>query len=187
MDILFIGVGGQGVLFASELMARAAMINGLDVKKSEVHGMAQRGGSVVSGVRFGQKVYSPTIETANVICSLELIETLRIINYLKPGGKVFVNNQRIIPMTAFIGDVPYPDDPVQMAKEFSNNIALVNALDIAKDSGNPRIINVVMLGAASTVIDFSEKIWQEAIESIGKFVEINKKAFFAGRRLVKEI
>lgn len=185
MDILFIGVGGQGVLFASELMAHAAMINGLDVKKSEVHGMAQRGGSVMSGVRFGEKIYSPTIEKANVICSLELIETLRSINYLKPDGKVFINNHRIVPITAFIGNVPYPDDPIQMIKKLTNNVVLVNALKIAKNSGNPRATNIVMLGAVSTVIDFPEKIWEKAIEGIGKFVEVNKKAFFAGREAVK--
>ena len=184
MDILFIGVGGQGVLFASELMARAAMINKLDVKKSEVHGMAQRGGSVISGVRFGQKVYSPTIEKADIICSLELIETLRCINYLKPDGKIFVNNQKIVPMTAFIGNVPYPDDPTQMIKESTDNVVLVNALEIAKRLGNPRIVNVVMVGAVSTAVDFPEKVWEEAIEGVGKFIEINKKAFIAGRSLV---
>ncbi len=183
MDILFIGVGGQGILFASELVARAAMINGLNVKKSDIHGMAQRGGSVISGLRFGQKVYSPTIDKADVICSLELIEALRVINYLKPNGKIFVNNQRIIPMTAFIGNVPYPDDPFQMIKKISNNATLLNALDIAKELSNPRIVNVVMVGAVSTALDFPEKVWQEAIESIGKFVEINKKAFAAGQKL----
>jgi indolepyruvate ferredoxin oxidoreductase beta subunit len=181
MDILFTGVGGQGILFASELVARAAILNGLDVKKSEIHGMAQRGGSVVSGVRFGKKVYSPLIEKADIICSFELIESLRNIRYLKAGGRVFINNQRIVPMTAFIGNIPYPDDPILILKEYTQNFTLIDGLKIAKSLGDPRLVNVIMVGAISTAIGFTEQIWYKVIEEIGKSVEINKKAFKEGK------
>lgn len=181
MDIVFTGVGGQGVLFASELLSEAAIVNGLDVKKSEIHGMAQRGGSVISGVRIGKKIYAPTIEKADILCSFELIEAIRNVHILKPESKVFVNAQKIIPMTAFLGKVPYPDDPVAMLEKYTKNYKIINAIDIAKKIGKLNVVNAIMLGAVSTAIDFKPETWEKAIENYGKFIDINKKAFNAGR------
>lgn len=181
MDVLFTGVGGQGVLFASELLSSAAILEGLDVKKSEIHGMAQRGGSVISGIRFGAKVDSPIVEKTDILCAFEPIEVLRTINILKPGGKVFVNDQRIIPMTAFIGDTPYPDDPISLIEKHTKNLTVIDAVGIAKSLGRINMVNVVMIGAVSTALEFPVETWEKAIENIGKAVDLNKKAFHLGR------
>ena len=184
-DIIFCGVGGQGILLASEIISQVALDSGLDIKKSEVHGMAQRGGSVVSHVRISEKVYSPLIKTgtADYLVSFEQIETVRYIDLLKPDGEIIMNTQRIVPITAYIGDTPYPDDVIPMLKVKTANIHPIDALDIAVKAGNKNTVNIVMLGALSNVMEFEEKIWIESLRKRvpAKFLDVNMKAFKAGR------
>ena len=184
IDIIFCGVGGQGILLASEVISQVAMDSGLDIKKAEVHGMAQRGGSVVSHVRISDKVYSPLIKTgsADFLVSFEQIETVRYLNLLKKDGQIIMNSQRIIPITAYIGDTPYPDDVIPMLNEKTRKVEVLDALDIATKVGNKNTVNVVMLGALSKSLSFTEKVWEEAIKKRvpAKFLDINIKAFKAG-------
>jgi indolepyruvate ferredoxin oxidoreductase, beta subunit len=184
-DIIFCGVGGQGTLLASEVISQVALDSGLDVKKAEVHGMAQRGGSVVSHVRISEKVYSPLIKTggADYLVSFEQLETVRYLDLLKPNGQIIMNSQRIIPITAYIGDTPYPDDVLPMLKVKTTLIHVIDALDIAMKAGNKNTVNIVILGALSKIMDFSENAWEEALRKRvpAKFLDVNMKAFKLGR------
>ncbi len=187
IDIIICGVGGQGVLLASEVLGRLAISCGLDVKKSEIHGMAQRGGSVFSHVRIAERVYSPVIPlgTADYMLAFEELEALRYAQYLKPDAKVLVNKQRINPLTVLSGEAKYPENPVAMMRRHFS-VWDIPALEVAKAIGNPRALNMVMLGALSTFLPWSEETWLSAIEvSIpSRFLEINKKAFLEGRVLI---
>lgn len=184
-NILIAGVGGQGVLLVSEILSEACLRAGCDVKKSEVHGMAQRGGSVTSHVRFGKQVHSPLIEKgqADVLVSFEELEALRWIAFLKPGGTVVVNAQRIAPITVSSGVSTYPEDVLEQLRERTSRVVAVDGIGIAQKVGNPRVVNVVLLGALSNHLNIEESIWRETISARvpPKTVDVNLKAFEAGR------
>jgi indolepyruvate ferredoxin oxidoreductase beta subunit len=187
-SVVLAGVGGQGILLASEVLARAAMIAGYDVKTNEVHGMAQRGGSVIAQVRYGPEVYSPLVarKSAMVLGALEQIEALRFADLLAPDGLAVVNAQAIVPVTVSMGAAGYPQDvESRLWKAFSKLIYL-KAAEMAKDLGNIQAANIVLLGAVSQGLDLPDEAWQEAIAvSVKeKFRELNLKAFEAGRSLV---
>ncbi|MCK5832492.1 indolepyruvate oxidoreductase subunit beta [bacterium] len=184
--VFITGVGGQGILLASELLSETARLTGMDVKKSEVHGMAQRGGSVVGHVKFGDKVHSPIINKgeADVLLSFEKLEALRYINFVKPGGMVIVNNQEIAPAPVAAGVMDYPADAWDRIHAAIPNALLISGMDIAKEAGNTRATNVVLLGALSSFLPFEMDLWKQAIENgvPPKFVEMNLKAFDLGRK-----
>lgn len=190
INVVTCGVGGQGVLLFTDILADVALHAGLDVKKSEVHGMAQRGGSVISQLRFGDKVFSPLIEetTADFIIGFEKLETLRYIHFLSPKGKVLVDSLEIPPMPVLTGATEYPKDVMERIKARSENVYIVNAFDKAKDLGETRTQNVIMLGAVSRFLKFPVELYKASIEKNvkAKFVELNLKAFEQGRRLVKK-
>jgi len=179
------GVGGQGTLLASEILSEGLMLAGFDVKKAEVHGMAQRGGSVVSHVRYGEKVYSAIIPEgeADILFGFELLETYRYLPLVKEGGRIVVNDLKIIPPPVALGQEEYPADiPAKITAAFPETI-LVNGMELAISAGNPRTVNIVLLGALSKGLDVDESIWVETIRKMvpGRFVEANLKAFELGR------
>jgi indolepyruvate ferredoxin oxidoreductase, beta subunit len=184
-SVVLCGVGGQGILLASEILAQAARIAGYDVKTNEVHGMAQRGGSVIAQIRYGKEVYSPLVQegTAAVVGALENIEALRYAQYLAPDGLVVVNSQMMVPVTVSMGVAAYPKDTEQRLRAKFPNLVYFDAGKIAVKLGNVRCANVVTLGAVSKALDLPESAWKEAIEiSVKpKFLAINLKAFQAGR------
>ncbi len=185
-NILIVGVGGQGVLLASEILCEVAKIMGLDAKKSEVHGMSQRGGVVTSHIRFGKKVYSPLIpeKEADSILAFEIAEGLRWIDELKEGGTMIANSQRIVPPIVSTGKFDYPAEIEKRIKEKVPGAKIVNAFAIAKNLGNTRLVNTILLGVLSQSIDLEEKKWLEVIERMApkNTGEINKKAFLEGRQ-----
>jgi indolepyruvate ferredoxin oxidoreductase beta subunit len=184
-NVLIVGVGGQGVLLASEILTEVARVMGLDAKKSEVHGMSQRGGVVTSHVRFGKKVYSPLIPSgeADVILAFELAEGLRWVHELTEGGTFIVNDHRLVPPITATGLFSYPEDVMDRIRAHAPDAKLVEATDIAKGLGNPRLVNTILLGVMSRAIDLSEEKWLEVIERMAPkgTGELNKKAFLAGR------
>jgi indolepyruvate ferredoxin oxidoreductase beta subunit len=180
-NVFIAGVGGQGILLASEILSDMALARGLDVKKSEVHGMAQRGGSVVSHVRFGEKVYSPVIAEgeADVLVSFEKMEAVRWVHYVAPEGTVVVNDQEIVPS----GMERYPEGIDEELTKRAPAAHKFDALALAEEAGHSRAVNTVMLGAFSNYLDFTEDEWKQAIEKRvpPKTVDINLKAFELGR------
>jgi len=186
-DFLLVGVGGQGVLLASDILAEVGLRAGYDVKKSEVHGMAQRGGSVVSHVRWAKKVLSPLIGLGEVdyLLALEKLEALRYIEVLRPGGMVIVNDHRIPPVSVSSGNDEYPDDQRmrRVLREVAAGVHFVPGVELAEELGNARASNVVMLGALSKSLDIDLEIWLEVIaERVPeKYVELNHQAFLKGR------
>ena len=182
---MIVGVGGQGSLLASKLLGRLLLTRGYDIKVSEVHGMSQRGGSVVTYVRFGDKVYSPVIDQgqADYIVSFELLEAARWTEYLKPGGKIIVNTQKINPMPVVIGAAEYPENLVQKMENAGIDVDAFDALRLAEQAGSSKAVNIVLMGHLSRNFDFTEAEWLEAIEQSvpAKFLELNKKAFTLGR------
>ncbi len=183
-SILFIGVGGQGTILASKILSEGLLRNGYDVKMSEVHGMAQRGGSVTTQVRFGEKVYSPLIEKgkADAIVAFEKSEALRALPYLKEGGHLIVNDYEIHPVPVLIGLEKYPEGVNEALRSTAENTVIIKAAEIAKDLGNMKAQNVVLLGALLKALDIKEVNWQEVVASLvpAKAVELNKKALVAG-------
>ena len=184
-NILLCGVGGQGTLLASNLLADAAMHAGMDVKKSEIHGMAQRGGSVVSHVRFGETINAPLIRKgqADILLSFEELEALRWAPFLKPGGLVLVNRQRIVPMSVSAGDAVYPDNVLPRLTESGFALLAVDAIGKAKEVGNPKCLNVVLLGVlARKLPQIARDIWKTCLQErlSPKLVDLNLKAFDAG-------
>ena len=186
-DFLLVGVGGQGVLLASGILAEVGLRAGYDAKKSEVHGMAQRGGSVVSHVRWAEKVLSPLIGLGEVdyLLALEKLEALRYIEVLRPGGTVIVNDHRIPPVSVSSGGDEYPDDQRvrRVLSEVTDDVHFVPGVELAEELGNARASNVVMLGALSKSLDIDLDIWLEVIaERVPeKYVELNHQAFLKGR------
>ncbi|MCK4966524.1 indolepyruvate oxidoreductase subunit beta [bacterium] len=187
-NVLIVGVGGQGIILASEILASVCIASGCDVKQSEVHGMAQRGGSVTSHVRFGREVFSPTIEEgcADYLLAFEMLEALRFIDYLKTDGVVFVNRQQIDPITVASGVSEYPQDILFLLKDCSKNVLEIDGLNIAVNAGHIRAVNVALLGALSTYLGFDENTWEENIKKHVpvKSYDINLKAFYEGRKSV---
>lgn len=183
-NILFCGVGGQGIILASEIVAMALIKVGLDVKKSEVHGMAQRGGSVIVHMRFGEKVYSPLVEpgTADIEVAFELLESLRYLPYLNEDSKVIVNTQRILPLSVAIGAEQYPTDVIGELKKRISFVYPVDAFELARSAGEIRATNMVLVGALSRFLPLRKEDLLEVIEQRvpKRFVEVNVKAFIKG-------
>lgn len=185
-NIMIVGVGGQGTLLTSRILGGLAILGGYDVKLSEVHGMAQRGGSVVTFVRYGENVAEPIVEEgqADVIIAFERLEALRYAHFLKKDGVLIVNDWRIDPMPVVIGAAVYPDHIIETLKEH-HKIYTVNATEESKKIGNPRVFNLIVLGIAAQHMDFTKEQWYEVIENTvpPKTIEINKKAFEVGYQL----
>ena len=184
-NIMIVGVGGQGSLLASKLLGRLLLTKGYDVKVSEVHGMSQRGGSVVTYVRFGEKVYSPVIDKgeADYVVSFELLEAARWTGYLRQGGRIITNTQRINPMPVITGAAEYPAALDRKIAEAGAAIDAIDALSLAEEAGSAKAVNIVLMGHLSRYFDFSLEEWLDAIEKSvpAKFLEMNKKAFMLGR------
>ena len=185
-SLLLAGVGGQGVLLAGDIICKVMMRVGLDVKKSEVHGMAQRGGCVTSHVRYGRKVYSPIAKEGdvNVLVTFEKLETLRYLNYLTKDGRVIINEEEIFPPSVNVGDAAYPLDAVDIVRRQFKDVLLVNAPALARKAGNIRAVSTVMLGALSRYLpEASLDDWKNVIgeEFSEKLVPANLKAFDLGR------
>jgi indolepyruvate ferredoxin oxidoreductase beta subunit len=184
-SILLAGVGGQGVLRASDIMCMAIMEAGLDVKKSEVHGMAQRGGCVTSHVRYGQKVYSPLAKPGgiDVLVAFEKMESLRYLNYLSADAAIIVNSEEIYPPAVNFGDAQYPDDAVSFLKNKFKIVKEIDATALARKAGNIKAANVVLLGAISNLMDIPLPIWEKVIANSfpEKLVKVNLTAFQMGR------
>ena len=183
-NIMIVGVGGQGSLLASKLLGRLLLTKGYDVKVSEVHGMSQRGGSVVTYVRFGDEVYSPVIDEgeADFIVSFELLEAARWTKFLKKDGKIITNTQQMNPMPVVTGAAEYPVGLVEKMQEKGFTVDALNALELAESAGSSKAVNLVLMGRLSKYFDFTEEEWMQAIElSVPpKFLEMNKKAFMLG-------
>ena len=186
-NILFSGVGGQGILLASEITAYALLSAGYDAKKNEVHGMAQRGGSVTAQLRYGDKVYSPLIEPgkADILISFEMMEAARYLPYLHKESKVIVNTQQIKPPSVAMGQVPYPADVLDTISAEGIQVVTVDAFDIARDAGEVKAANVVMVGAMSAFLPMDAEVYENIINTRvpERFREVNLKAFAAGRAL----
>ena len=186
-NIMIVGVGGQGSLLASKLLGKLLLTKGYDIKVSEVHGMSQRGGSVVTYVRFGDKVYSPIIDCgeADFIVSFELLEAARYTEYLRPEGRIITNTQKINPMPVIIGAATYPEALVEKMEAAGISIDAIDALSLAEKAGSAKAVNLVLLGRLSKYFDFSEEEWMEAIEKSvpAKFLELNKTAFLLGAQM----
>ena len=184
-NIMIVGVGGQGSLLASKLLGHLLLTEGYDVKVSEVHGMSQRGGSVVTYVRFGDKVYSPVVDKgeADAIVSFELLEAARYVEYLKPDGKIVVNTQTIDPMPVITGAAQYPENLVEKMRAAGAFVDAIDCLAKAEEVGSNKVVNIVLMGRLSNYFDFPEETWLRAIEAIvpPKTIEMNKKAFLLGR------
>ena len=183
---MIVGVGGQGTLLASKLLGHVLLEQGYDVKVSEVHGMSQRGGSVVTYVRFGEKVYSPVIDRgeADIIVSFEKLEAARWLEYLKPGGQIITNTQEVEPMPVITGAAEYPDCLVEKMQAAGAKVDAKDFLDIAESAGSAKAVNIALLGRLSNYFpEISDEEWQKAIEVCvpQKFLELNRKAFEMGR------
>ena len=184
-SIMIVGVGGQGSLLASKILGKAAMDKGYDVKVSEVHGMSQRGGSVVTYVRFGDKVNSPIIDKggADYIISFELLEAARYVEFLKPGGQIVTNSQQIDPMPVIAGTAEYPAGLIEKMEEAGAKVDAIDALTLAEEAGSSKAANIVLMGRFSKYIsDISKDEWVKVIENTvpAKFLEMNKQAFELG-------
>jgi indolepyruvate ferredoxin oxidoreductase beta subunit len=187
-NILIVGVGGQGVILASNILTEVALMRGFDVKKNEAHGQSQRSGSVPCHIRYGKKVLSPIIlpGEADIIMAFEELEALRWANYLKPGGKIIVNKQRIYPPSVTSGMDKYPEDVVSILRK-KMDVMEIDGMELANRIGNPLIVSTVLLGVISNFLDFPDKIWTSAITKLvpEKHRDLNLKAFQEGRKLSK--
>ena len=183
-NIMIVGVGGQGTLLASRLLGSAMMDLGYDVKVSEVHGMSQRGGSVVTYVKYGDKVYSPTVEKgeADLILAFEQLEAARWLPYLKPDGKVIVNTQQMDPMPVITGAAEYPDHVIEAIERAGAQVIAEDALSLAVEAGSPKAVNVVLIGLMAKRMQFGKQVWLDALRATvpEKFLEMNLRAFELG-------
>lgn len=188
--IMIVGVGGQGTLLASKLLGYVLLHQGYDVKVSEVHGMSQRGGSVVTYVSYGDKVYSPVIDKgeADIIVSFEKLEAARWLEYLKPGGQIITNTQEMEPMPVITKAAVYPDSLVEKMQAAGARVDAEDFLAIAEEAGSAKAVNLVLMGRLSNYFgEISDADWQAAIEAVvpAKFLELNKKAFELGKQTVE--
>ena len=183
---MIVGVGGQGSVLASKLLGRLLMNEGFDAKVSEVHGMSQRGGSVVTYVRYGDKVYSPVIDKgqADVIVAFELLEAARWLGYIAPGGHIITNTQQIDPMPVITGAAAYPEHLAEKMKAAGANVDAFNALSLAGEAGSSKAVNIVLMGRLSKYFTFSEEAWTKAMEETipAKFLDMNLKACESGAK-----
>jgi indolepyruvate ferredoxin oxidoreductase beta subunit len=184
-NVMIVGVGGQGSLLASKLLGHLLLNEGYDVKVSEVHGMSQRGGSVVTYVRFGEKVYSPIIDKgeADFIVSFEQLEAVRYLEYLRPDGRIVTNTQQIDPMPVITGAAQYPENLIEKSQELGIQVDAMDCLALANEAGSSKAVNIVLMGRLSKYFDIPVEKWLKAIEECvpAKFVELNRKAFELGR------
>ncbi|HZK18284.1 MAG TPA: indolepyruvate oxidoreductase subunit beta [Clostridia bacterium] len=188
INILLAGVGGQGTILATKILAHVARTSGYDIKVSEVHGMAQRGGAVVTQVRLGEKVFSPLIPSgeADVIIAFEKLEGLRWLRELKNGGVIVINDQTIEPLPVLVGAAKYPEGAIDTVRSRADKVIAIDALAMAVECGNARTANVVMTGALARLLDMDYEKWQEALEAeVPRFLDMNKKAFEAGYNSVE--
>lgn len=185
-NIMIVGVGGQGTLLASRILGNTVINEGFDVKLSEVHGMSQRGGSVVTYVKYGDKVYSPIVDKgeADIILAFELLEAYRALPYLKKGGKIIVNDQKIDPMPVISGLAQYPENIIEKLGA-ACDCTVVDALSLAKEAGNTKSVNVVLIGVMAKSTDIPYEKWVETVKATvpAKFLEANLKAFELGYNL----
>ena len=183
-SILFAGVGGQGILRASDIMCMAMMEAGFDVKKSEVHGMAQRGGCVTSHVRYGKKVYSPLAETGRIetLVSFEKMEALRYLKFLSKDASIILNTEEIYPPAVNMGESEYPNDVIDFLRNHYPKVIALNAANLAQKAGNIRAANVVLLGAVSNLMNIEKSVWESVIKKSfpQKLVKLNLDAFQMG-------
>jgi indolepyruvate ferredoxin oxidoreductase beta subunit len=183
-NVLMVGVGGQGIIMASDVLARTAARAGMDVKKSDVHGMAQRGGAVSSHVRFGDKVFSPLIPEgeADILFSSELLEALRRLYFLKPTARIIVSSQRIDPPDVSRGHADYPERIIEKLRERDPEMICMDSLEFAMQLGNPRTATIFLLGAVSSLLDFKQNLWKDVLREVvpREAVEVNIRAFEKG-------
>ncbi len=184
MNILLVGVGGQGTILASKVLTEVAMDSGLEVKMSEIHGMAQRGGSVVTQIKIGKEIFSPLIEKgeADIIVAFEQLEALRWLEYLKPQGAMVINTQIIEPVPVIMGKAQYPQEIVEKIKDKVERVIAIDALKCAVECGNPKVSNVVMIGVLAKKMDFPQEVWLKSLEKKvpAAYLETNLKAFAKG-------
>ena len=184
-NVMIVGVGGQGSLLASKLLGRVLLEQGYDVKVSEVHGMSQRGGSVVTYVRYGDKVASPVIDQgeADFIVSFELLEAARWLSYLRPDGQIVTSTQQIDPMPVVTGKAAYPENLVEKMRAAGAKVDALDCLSLAEQAGSLKAVNIVLMGRLSHYFDLPDEAWQEAMQAIvpPKFLEMNRRAFELGR------
>lgn len=183
-NIMIVGVGGQGTLLTSRLLGAALMSKGYDVKVSEVHGMSQRGGSVVTYVKYGEKIASPLIEQgeADIILAFEQLEAARWLKFMKPDGKMIVNTRKIDPMTVITGTATYPEGVLEKLTAVGADITAADALELALKAGSAKAVNVVLVGIMAAMLDIEKEVWLKAIEETvpQKFLELNLAAFELG-------
>ena len=186
-SIMIVGVGGQGSLLASRIIGNVLLSQGFDVKVSEVHGMSQRGGSVVTYVKYGDKVYSPVIEKgeADIIVSFEMLEAARWVSYLKKGGHLITSTQTLDPMPVITGNAQYPADITEKIKALGIDIIAADALSLAEEAGNAKASNVVLMGLIASKMSFDDSVWIEDIKNCvpEKFLDLNLKAFELGKNI----
>ena len=184
-NIMIVGVGGQGSLLASKLLGRLLLAQGFDVKVSEVHGMSQRGGSVVTFVRYGERVYSPVIDKgeADLIVSFELLEAARWLPYLRPDGQIVTSTQQIDPMPVITGNTLYPEKLLEKMTAAGAKVDALDCLTLAGEAGSSKAVNIVLMGRLSKYFELPEEAWLAALEAVvpPRFLELNKKAFALGR------
>lgn len=187
-SIMLVGVGGQGTLLASRILGNALLSQGYDVKVSEVHGMSQRGGSVVTYIKYGEEVCSPVIEKgeADIIVSFEQLEAARWLPFLKKGGKIITNTQQIAPMPVITGAAEYPENVIEKIKALDVDVIAIDALSLAVEAGSSRAVNVVLMGVLSKIMDFGDETWKKALDECvpAKALEINRKAFALGEKAI---
>ena len=190
-NIMIVGVGGQGTLLASKILGRLLLAKGFDVKVSEVHGMSQRGGSVVTYVRFGEKIYSPIIDKGecDFILSFEALEAARWLEFLRKDGTLISNIQEINPMPVITGAVKYPENIIEKIKQLGVKVDAFDALTLAKEAGSAKAVNLVLLGKLSNYFEFDDDDWKNAISECvpEKFKDMNIKAFDLGKRIKLEL
>lgn len=188
-SIMIVGVGGQGTLLASRLLGAALLSENYDVKVSEVHGMSQRGGSVVTYVKYGEEVFSPIVREgqADFILAFEQLEAARWLPFLKKGGTMIVNSQKIDPMPVVIGNAQYPDGVLDAIRATGADLVEADALTLAVEAGSPKAVNVVLIGVMAARMDLPYEVWEKAIRETvpEKFLEMNLKAFKLGFESVK--
>lgn len=189
-SVLIVGVGGQGTLLASRLLGGAMAASGCDVKVSEVHGMSQRGGSVVTYVRYGERVYSPVINEgeADLILAFEQLEAARFLPFLKPGGTVVVNLQTIDPMPVIAGAAVYPEGLIDAMKQKGIKVLAADALSLAEKAGSQKAVNVVLIGLMARALGMEKELWLETVRKTvpSKFIDLNVKAFELGYNATAE-
>jgi len=183
-NVILTGVGGQGILLASETLSQAAVQAGYDLKRSEIHGMSQRGGSVNSHIRFGDKIYSPLVMKGDcdLLLAFEKLESLRMADFVRPDGTIVANTQKINPSTVTSGAAAYPENIEDILNSHFKSVLFIDALNLAKEAGNLRTANIALLGVAAKTLDIPIEIWENAIAQRvpEKAIEVNLKAFHLG-------